>query len=111
MELHNDCDRYCDFLFRRNVAPPRGIRFLPGKQAPWPPVPIAPRFLPLLQSVHDDPVGESRQVHVSVGDRRSREFRVIAPGVAGTILLIVPKLLAYVIRVERSQYPRAYGML
>ncbi len=67
-------------------------------------------MLPLLQSVHNHPVGESRQVHVSVGDRRSGELRVVAPCVAGTILLIVPELLAYVIRVERSQNPRAHGM-
>ena len=46
------------------------------------------------------------RVDVPVGDRRGSEFRVEARVVAG-ITLIVPELLGYVIRVERSQYPLA----
>jgi hypothetical protein len=46
---------------------------------------------------------------VSIGDRRSGEFRVVATRIAG-LQLIVPKLPGYVIRVERSQYPWAYVM-
>src|SRR5207237_10095272 len=59
------------------------------------------------QSVHDDSVRESRQVHVGVRNRRSGELRVISRGVAG-VLLIVPKFLGYVVRIERSQYSRPY---
>src|SRR6266568_4765215 len=57
----------------------------------------------LPQSVDDDPVGERRQVDVSVGYRRRCKLRVIARSVAGDILLIVPQLPGDVIRVESPQ--------
>src|SRR4051794_10236082 len=66
------------------------------------------RVLP--QAVHDHAIGESRQVHVPVRDRRSGELRVIAACVTRG-QLIVPELLADVIGVERSEYPRADVML
>src|SRR5258706_23768 len=60
----------------------------------------------LLQSVHDHPIGERRQVHVSVGDRGFGEFRVIARAVTREVLRVFPQLSGDVSRVEGPQDAR-----
>src|SRR4051812_839688 len=62
------------------------------------------------QAIHDDPIGERRQIHVTVGDRRSGELGVTATRVA-RIELIVPELLADIVSLECPEYPRAHRVL
>src|ERR1051326_6160556 len=68
----------------------------------------APRSFSLRQEpVHDDLVGERRQIHAPVRDRRRRELRVEPGTVARRVQIAVPQLVCDVARGERPQDPGA----
>src|ERR1043166_3843191 len=64
----------------------------------------APRSFSLRQEpVHDDLVGERRQIHAPVRDRRRRELRVEPGTVARRGRMTVSKLVSYVAHGYRAQ--------